>query len=127
MVKIYCKNGAPTTIITDRETKFMNELLKKVCVLLTIGRVSTSGYNIRSNKVVEQHNSNLKAMLASYANTYQDDRDLYLTHIQYAHMTLVCTATVMTLFSMLYRHEPHQLCNGWIDQYLDTTQAQRLL
>ena len=115
--KIYCRHGAPGTIITDRGTEFVNELLKQVCILLNIGRVSTSGYNPRSNGLVEQHNSTLKAMLAAYANKYQDDWDLHLPHIQYAYMTTVCTATGMTPFSMLYGREARQLCNGWIEQY----------
>jgi hypothetical protein len=119
--KIYCRHGAPGTIITDRGKEFVNKLLTQICILLNIGRVNTSGYNPRANGLVEQHNSTLKAMLAAYANKHQDDWDLYLNQIQFAYMTTICSATGMTPFCMLYGREARQLCNGWIEQYFKET------
>ena len=66
--RIYCRHGAPGTIITDRGTEFTNELLKQICILLSINRISTTGGNPRSNGLAENHNIVLKDMLSAYTN-----------------------------------------------------------
>jgi transposase InsO family protein len=117
--KIYCRHGAPSILISDNGTEFVNELTKQICILLNIGRITTTPYNPRSNGLVEQHNATLKTMLAAYVNRYQDDWDLYLPHVAYAYNTTISTSTGATPFCMMYGREARQLCNEWIDKYMD--------
>ena len=118
--RIYCRHGAPGTIITDRGTEFTNELLKQISILLSINRISTTGGNPRSNGLAENHNIVLKDMLSAYANQHQDDWDLALPHVAYAYNTTVCVSTGYTPFFMVYGREARQLCNEWIDSYMTT-------
>jgi hypothetical protein len=118
--RIYCRHGAPGTIITDRGTEFTNELFKQISILLSINRISTTGGNPRSNGLAENHNIVLKDMLAAYANQHQDDWDLALPHVAYAYNTTVCVSTGYTPFFMVYGREARQLCNEWIDTYMST-------
>ena len=115
--KIYCRHGAPAILISDNGTEFINELMKQICVLLNIGRISTTPYHPQANGLVEQHNATLKSMLAVYVNRFQDDWDLYLPHVAYAYNTTISTATGFTPFCMLYGREARQLCNQWIERY----------
>ena len=115
--KIYCRHGAPAILISDNGTEFINELMKQICVLLNIGRISTTPYHPQANGLVEQHNATLKSMLAVYVNRFQDDWDLYLPHVAYAYNTTISTATGFTPFCMLYGREARQLCNQWIEKY----------
>jgi len=115
--KIYCRHGAPAILISDNGTEFVNVLMKQICVLLNIGRISTVPYHPQANGLVEQHNATLKSMLAVYVNRFQDDWDLYLPHVAYAYNTTISIATGYTPFCMLYGREARQLCNQWIDRY----------
>ena len=115
--RIYCRHGAPAILISDNGTEFVNVLMKQICVLLNIGRISTVPYHPQANGLVEQHNATLKSMLAVYVNRFQDDWDLYLPHVAYAYNTTICTATGFTPFCMLYGREARQLCNQWIERY----------
>ena len=119
--RIYCRHGAPGTIITDRGTEFINKLVKQVCILLNINRVSTTGANPRSNGLVEQHNATLKDMLAVYVNAHQDDWDDYLPFVAHAYNTTVNAQTGFTPFLMVYGREARQLCNEWIEHYVKNT------
>jgi hypothetical protein len=117
--KIYCRHGAPSMLITDNGTEFVNELVKQISILLNIGRISTTPYNPRANGLVEQHNATLKMMLSAYVNKYQDDWDLYIPHVAYAYNTTISTSTGSTPFCMMYGREARQLCNNWIDTYMN--------
>jgi len=119
--RIYCRHGAPGTVITDRGTEFINKVVKQVCILLNINRISTTGANPRSNGLVEQHNATLKDMLAPYVNAHQTDWDEYLPFVAFAYNTTVNTQTGLTPFFMVYGREARQLCNEWIDHFVKAT------
>ena len=117
--RIYLRHGAPGVIVTDKGPEFVNQLCTQLCILLNIGRISTVAYNPRSNGLVEQHNHTLKAMLAVYCNRYQDDWDVHLQHVAFAYNTTISSATGFTPFCMLFGREARQLCNGWVDSYME--------
>jgi len=117
--RIYLRHGAPGIIVTDKGPEFVNQLCTQLCILLNIGRITTVAYNPRSNGLVEQHNHTLKAMLAVYCNRYQDDWDVHLPHVAFAYNTTISSATGFTPFCMLFGREARQLCNGWVDSYME--------
>ena len=121
--RIYCRHGAPKVVISDRGSEFINKTMKQVCVLLNIGRITTTAYHPQANGLVEQHNGTVKNMLAAYCNRYQDDWDIYLPHVAYAYNTTISSATGYTPFCMLYGREARQLCNEWIEEYMTTVKT----
>jgi hypothetical protein len=118
---IYCRHGAPHTIMSDQGNEFVNEVMEQIGILLVINRIRTTGGNPRSNGLAENHNKVLKDMLSSYTNAYQDDWDLYLPIINHAYMTTVNTQTGYTPFFMLYGREARQPDEEWIDKFMADT------
>ena len=40
--EIYCRHGAPSQIVTDRGTEFVNRVMRETCKLLRIKKISTT-------------------------------------------------------------------------------------
>ena len=53
-VEWFSTYGTPTTIISDRGTEFLNEVIRKVCTSTGIEHVVTAAYNPRTNGKVER-------------------------------------------------------------------------
>jgi hypothetical protein len=72
-------------------------LLKNVCTVLGVNRISTTPYNPRSDGFVENHNKTLKDQLFNYIDGLrQNDWDVYLPTVQLLYNTTVSLATGFT-------------------------------
>ena len=97
VTKFICQAGIPHTVISDRGTEFVNQLLKNVCTVLGINRISTTPYNPRPDGFVENHNKTLKDQLFNYIDGLrQNDWDVYLPTVQLLYNTTVSLATGFT-------------------------------
>jgi transposase InsO family protein len=59
---------------TDQGSKFMSDLIKQVCKLLTINKLCTTPYHPHAKSLVENFNGVLKEMLRSYAQKEPTNR-----------------------------------------------------
>ena len=51
--EIVCRHGAPEHLLSDRGTNFLSDLVYKVCQLLNISKVNTSGYHPQTDGLVD--------------------------------------------------------------------------
>ena len=93
---VYLRHGSIATLISDRGTKFTNEIMRNVAILLKTKRISTTPANPQSNGVAENHMRTMKDSLASFCNARQDDWDLWIGVVGYGYVTTVCTAAGYT-------------------------------
>ena len=71
--EIICRYGCPDSILTDRGQNFMSLLLKELCKILQITKLSTSSYHAACNAQVERMNSVVLQKLRIYGNNKQTD------------------------------------------------------
>ena len=60
-----CKFGAPIELVTDNGTNFVSSLMKNICIILKIKKITTSPYHPQAN-LVERSNRELKIYLRQY-------------------------------------------------------------
>ena len=112
--EIYCRHGAPSQIVTDRGTEFVNRIMRDTCKLLRIKKISTTPGNPQSDGMAERQMGTLKDALYHYVNAFQDDWDNYLPVVAHAYRTTVNVATGYSPFYLLYGREARQPHDQWI-------------
>lgn len=69
--EIFCRYGAPYTIVTDRGQNFMSKLVTAVCQIFQVTRHFTSSYHPQTNATCERMNSTIAQCLRTYVNQSQ--------------------------------------------------------
>lgn len=69
--EIFCRYGAPYTIVTDRGQNFMIKLVTAVCQIFQVTRHFTSSYHPQTNATCERMNSTIAQCLHTYVNQHQ--------------------------------------------------------
>lgn len=69
--EIFCRYGAPYTIVTDRGQNFMSKLITAVCQIFQVTRHFTSSYHPQTNATCERMNSTIAQCLRTYVNKDQ--------------------------------------------------------
>lgn len=85
--EIICRFGCPDSILTDRGQNFMSLLLKELCQILRITKLSTSSYHAACNAQVERMNSVVLQKLRIYGNENQTDWAQLLPSIMFSYRT----------------------------------------
>ena len=70
---IFRQHGIPKSIVSDRDTRFLNTFWKKLCQRLNIEQSPTTAYRPNVNKQTERVNQPLEAYLRAYINWEQND------------------------------------------------------
>lgn len=77
--EIFCRYGAPYTIVTDRGQNFMIKLVTAVCQILQVTRHFTSSYHPQTNATCERMNSTLhNVYVPTLINIKQTGTTFYL-------------------------------------------------
>ena len=66
--EILMRHGAPKMLISDGGKEFTNRILKAVCRLLKIRKITTAPYNPRADGLAENQVKTCKDMVSSYCN-----------------------------------------------------------
>ena len=105
-MNIICRFGAPDTLLSDRGTNFMSNVVRELCRLFEITKTETSSYHPQTNSAVERLNSTIGSTLRTYINENQDNWPKLLPSIMMAHRMTPCTqSTHHSPFVMLFgRH-----------------------
>ena len=77
--------GCPRTILSDNGLRFFPKLSQAVYQLLGARKLATSSGHPNGNGGVERVNHSMAQMLATVVNERQDDWDLRLPHVEFAH------------------------------------------
>ncbi|KAL5019661.1 hypothetical protein ScPMuIL_002553, partial [Solemya velum] len=67
LVSLFSRVGVPKEILSDQGSNFMSDLMKELCRLLSIKKLSSTPYHPQTNGLVEKFNGTLKTMLKTYA------------------------------------------------------------
>ncbi len=101
-----CRYGAMDSILTDRGQCFMSNVVKELCRLLKIDKISTSAYHPQTNAHVERMNGVVTQILRCYTKEDQSD---WADHLQTAMLALrasPCTeSTTFTPYQLLFGRE----------------------
>ena len=57
--EIFCRHGAPRTLLSDRGSNFLSSLVSEVCKLLNTKEVNTTAYHPQTDGLVERFNNTL--------------------------------------------------------------------
>ena len=93
VTEIFCRHGAPEHLLSDQGANFLTNLSTKVCKLLNISKVNTSGYHPQTDGLVEKINSTMISMLSNVAETSGRDWDKHLPFILFAYHAAVHDST----------------------------------
>jgi transposase InsO family protein len=115
--EIFMRHGSPEILVSDRGSPFVNSLMKQLCSLLKIKKVTTAPYNPRADGLAENAVKTTKDMLSSYVNVMQDDWDEYLSIVAHYYRTTVNEATGMTPYFLLHGRECRHPDQQWIQQH----------
>jgi hypothetical protein len=103
--RVFLEHGFPATLLSDRGSNFLSELMLAVLHIFKVRKLNTSSYHPQTNGMTERFNKTLTTMLAHYVNKYQKDWDRYLPYVLYAYRTAPHAITRYSPFYLLYGRE----------------------
>ena len=96
-----CKFGVPLELVTDNGANFVSTLMKDVCKILKIKKITTSPYHPQAN-LVERSNRELKTYLRQFVGGKARTWDNLLPFFTFQYNTSVNSSTGYTPFELLY-------------------------
>ena len=104
--EIFCRHGAPKTLLSDRDKNFLSKLFREVCNLLSIKKLNTTAYHPQTDGLVERFNSVISQSLSMYVSANKKDWGEFLPSILFAYRTSPQATTGDSPFYLLYGREP---------------------
>ena len=103
---IFCRYGAPHTIVTDRGQNFMSKLVTAVCEIFQVTRHFTSSYHPQTNATCERMNSTIAQCIRTYINKDQDNWPDLLSGVMMAlRMSPSTQAADLSPYQILFGRE----------------------
>ena len=96
-----CKFGTPMEVVTDQGANFVSNLMKNVCKILKIKKITTSAYHPQAN-LVERSNRELKTYLRQYVGSDPGSWDQLLPYFMFEYNTTMNSSTGFTPFELVY-------------------------
>eukprot|EP00111_Clytia_hemisphaerica_P016400 TCONS_00048555-protein len=103
--EIISRHGVPTTLLSDNGRNFVSNLMKEVCKILGITKITTTPYHCRTNGICERFHRSVARSLAQYTDKQQEDWDKYLPMILFAYRTSVNESRNFSPFLLNYGYE----------------------
>ena len=88
--------GYPKTILSDRGSAFLSQLVRRACKQLKINHNKTSAYHPQAIGLCERFHSTLKTSLSLILNNGKDNWDLFLQDVVEAYRTTPHSVTKET-------------------------------
>lgn len=104
--EIIFRFGCPKTLLSDRETNFISQLMKEICKLLGIQKLNTSAYHPQTNGLVERFNKSLIKGLRNFTNDKQNNWDEFLTAVLFAYRTAPNDTRKHSPFELMFGRNP---------------------
>ena len=78
--------GCPVSVLSDNGRHFLlGQLSAAIFKRLRVRKIATSAYHPSGNGGVERVNHTMAQMLVMAVNERQDDWDVHLPHVEFAH------------------------------------------
>ena len=98
---LICQFGAPRTILSDRGTSFLSEVVECIMRMFKINHLTTSGYHPQINGSLERSHAPLMDFIRTYSTRY-DDWDSLAPFASFAYNTSVHASNNFTSFELVY-------------------------
>jgi hypothetical protein len=85
--EVFLIYGFPASLLSDRGTNFLSDLLSSVLTLFHVKKLSTTAYHPQTNGLTERFNATLTSMLSHFIDRNQDDWDSFLPYVLFAYRT----------------------------------------
>ena len=95
---VFRLHGITQDIVSDRGPQFSSQVWKAFCRALGASASLSSGYHPQTNGQTERANQDLGTALRCVASRNPASWSLHLPWVEYAHNSLVCSATGMSPF-----------------------------
>lgn len=106
VLHVYRLHGIPLDIVSDRGPQFTSQVWKAFCHALGTSVSLSSGYHPQSNGQTERANQDLGSALRCISARNPATWSSYLPWIEYAHNSLVSSATGMSPFMVSLGFQP---------------------
>jgi hypothetical protein len=104
--QVFCQHGFPATLLSDRGSNFLSDLMAAVLQIFHVRKLNTTAYHPQTNGLTERFNHTLCTMLSHYCNQHQTDWDDYLPYVLFAYRTTPHHTHKQTPFYLLYGRNP---------------------
>ena len=121
MERVVLLHGHPAKLLTDRGPEFRNQLLLRVCELLSTKKPFTTPYRPQADGLAERFNRTLLKLLRAFIRKDQRNWDEVLPYILYAYNTSIARTTGVAPYTLIYGHEPP--APAYFDVLLETGQV----
>jgi Integrase zinc binding domain/Integrase core domain len=104
---VYKSHGMPTSLVTDRDTRFTSQFWEEFCSLVGIKRHMSSAFHPQSDGQTERTNRTLEDILRHYVSPTMLDWDRYLPAIEFAINSAYQESIKASPFTLIYGRNPH--------------------
>jgi hypothetical protein len=104
--QVFCQHGFPATLLSDRGSNFLSDLMAAVLHVFHVRKLNTTAYHPQTNGLTERFNHTLCTMLSHYCNQHQTDWDVYLPYVLFAYRTTPHNTLKQTPYYLLYGRNP---------------------
>ena len=122
--------GYPATILSDRGSAFLSDLVKRACKVLNIKHNKTSSYHPQANRLCERFHSTLKTSLSLVIDNGKDNWDVCLSDFVGAYRTTPHTVTKETpaflMFGRQFNVSPKVEFQAPVKQYNEDFLSERI-
>ena len=103
--EIICRHGVPSTLLSDRGSNFLSDIVAELCKYTNMSKINTSSYHPMTNGQVEKLNGLIMKTLSNYVSKNQKDWDLFVNSALMGLRVSPNTSSMMSPFFMLYGRE----------------------
>lgn len=103
---VFRLHGIPAEIVSDRGPQFSSQVWRAFCTALGAKACLSSGYHPQTNGQTEYLNQELETTLRCVTSNNPASWSSYLPWIEYAHNSLVSSATGVSPFEASIRYQP---------------------
>ncbi|KAK7887001.1 hypothetical protein WMY93_026622 [Mugilogobius chulae] len=106
VLHVFRLHGIPLDIVSDRGPQFTSQVWRAFCRAVGASASLSSGYHPQTNGQTERANQDLEAALRCVTAHHPASWSIYLPWIEYAHNSLVSSATGMSPFMAANGFQP---------------------
>ncbi|XP_052253199.1 uncharacterized protein LOC127859731 [Dreissena polymorpha] len=102
LLDIFSRVGLPNEMLTDLGKQFVSDLMKEICRLLDIKKLTTTPYHPQCNGLVERFNGFLKSTLKKMCEDQPREWDRYIPALLFAYRDSEQESLGFSPFELIY-------------------------
>ena len=118
---VFKSHGMPSSLITDRDTRFTSHFWEEVCNLVGMERHMSSAFHPQSDGQTERTNRTVEEILRHYISPSMNDWDRWLPAVEFAINSAYQESIQTSPFKLIYGRNP----NSPFDAVLGTNKLRR--